>query len=156
MYRYPVVELPDHMVALFLIVWRNSILLSILIAPSVRIVSFSNAWKWKVKVKSKMKSLSRVRPSVTPWTTAFQAPPSMGFSRQEYWSGVPLPSLKLIKKKWSWMMGTWVLSILFSLLLCIFETFNNIKLNRTYLPKLCLKDNVSHLVVSDSLWSHGL
>ena len=52
-------------------------------------ISFSNAWKWKVKVKS----LSRVRPSATPWTTTFQAPPSMGFSRQEYWSGVPLPSL---------------------------------------------------------------
>ena len=39
-----------------------------------------------------MKSLSRVRLSATPWTTAYQAPPSMGFSRQEYWSGVPLPS----------------------------------------------------------------
>ena len=51
-------------------------------------ISFSSAWKWKVKVKS----LSCVRPSVTPWTAAFQAPPSMGFSRQEYWSGVPLPS----------------------------------------------------------------
>ena len=51
-------------------------------------ISFSNAWKWKVKVKS----LSRVRPSVTPWTAAFQALTSMGFSRQEYWSGVPLPS----------------------------------------------------------------
>ena len=51
--------------------------------------SFSNAWKWKVKVKS----LSRVRPSATPWTAAFQAPLSMGFSRQEYWSEVPLPSL---------------------------------------------------------------
>ena len=51
-------------------------------------ISFSNTWKWKVKVKS----LSRVRPSATPWTAAFQAPPSMGFSRQEYWSGVPLPS----------------------------------------------------------------
>ena len=43
-------------------------------------ISFSNAWKWEVKVKS----LSRVRPLVTPWTTAFQAPLSMGFSRQEY------------------------------------------------------------------------
>ena len=43
----------------------------------------------------KVKSLSRVRPSVTPWTAAYQAPPSMGFSRQEYWSGVPLPSLNL-------------------------------------------------------------
>ena len=52
-------------------------------------ISFSNAWKWKVKVKS----LSHVWPSATPWTAAFQAPPSMGFSRQEYWSGVPLPSL---------------------------------------------------------------
>ena len=51
-------------------------------------VSFSNAWKWKVKVKS----LSRVRLLATPWTAAHQAPLSMGFSRQEYWSGVPLPS----------------------------------------------------------------
>ena len=53
-------------------------------------VSFSNAWKWKLKVKS----LSHVRLFVTPWTEAHQAPPSMGFSRQEYWSGVPLPSLR--------------------------------------------------------------
>ena len=52
-------------------------------------ISFSSAWKWKVKVKS----LSRVRLLVTSWTGAYQAPPSMGFSRQEYWSGVPLPSL---------------------------------------------------------------
>ena len=52
-------------------------------------ISFSNAWKWKVKVKS----LSRVWLPVTPWTAAYQAPPSMGFSRQEYWSRVPLPSL---------------------------------------------------------------
>ena len=50
-------------------------------------ISFSNAWKWKVKVKS----LSRVRLLATPWTAAYQAPPSMGFSRQEYWSGVPFP-----------------------------------------------------------------
>ena len=52
-------------------------------------ISFSNARKWKVKVKS----LSPVRLLATPWTAAYQAPPSMGFSRQEYWSGVPLPSL---------------------------------------------------------------
>ena len=51
-------------------------------------ISFSNAWNWKVKVKS----LSRVQLLATPWTTAYQAPPSMGFSRQEYWSGGPLPS----------------------------------------------------------------
>ena len=42
-----------------------------------------------------MKSLSRVRLLATPWTTAYQAPPSMGFSRQEYWSGVPLPAIVL-------------------------------------------------------------
>ena len=42
-----------------------------------------------------MKSLGRVQLLVTPWTTAYQAPPSMGFSRQEYWSGVPLPSPEL-------------------------------------------------------------
>ena len=51
-------------------------------------ISFSNACKWKVKVKS----LSRVRLLAAPWTAACQAPLSMGFSRQEYWSGVPLPS----------------------------------------------------------------
>ena len=43
----------------------------------------------------KVKSLSSVRPSATPWTAAFKAPLSMGFSRQEYWSGVPLPSPRL-------------------------------------------------------------
>ena len=53
-------------------------------------ISFSNVWKWKAKVK--VKSLSSVRLFTTPWTAAHQAPPSMGFSRQEYWSGVPLPS----------------------------------------------------------------
>ena len=54
-------------------------------------ISFSNAWKWKVKVNS----LSSVRLLVTPWIAAYQAPLSMGFSRQEYWSGLPLPSPKL-------------------------------------------------------------
>ena len=51
-------------------------------------ISFSNGWKWKVKGKS----LSHVGLSATPWTAAYQAPQSMGFSRQEYWSGVPSPS----------------------------------------------------------------
>ena len=66
-------------------------------------ISFSSAWKWKVKGKS----LSHVRLLATPWTAAYQAPPSMGFSRQEYWSGVPLPSpfvqskpIIIIKNKW--------------------------------------------------------
>ena len=50
-------------------------------------ISFSKEGKWKVKVKS----LSCIQLFETPWTVAYQAPPSMGFSRQEYWSGVPLP-----------------------------------------------------------------
>ena len=58
-------------------------------------ISFSNAWKWKVNVKS----LSHVQLLSTPWTAAYQAPPSMGFSRQEYWSGVPLHYLNLIVGK---------------------------------------------------------
>ena len=52
-------------------------------------ISFSNAWKWKVKLKS----LSCVWLLATPWTAAYQPPPSMGFSRQEYWSGLPLEKL---------------------------------------------------------------
>ena len=57
-------------------------------------ISFSNAWKWKVKVKS----LSHLRLLATPWTVAHQTPPSMGFSRQEYWSGVPLPSPNMLSR----------------------------------------------------------
>ena len=57
-------------------------------------ISFSNAWKCKVKVKL----LSRVWLLATPWTAAYQVPPSMGFSRQEYWSGVPSPS-----PQWTWV-----------------------------------------------------
>ena len=65
-------------------------------------ISFSNAWKWKVKVKS----LSRVWLLATPWTAAYQAPPSMGLARQEYWSGVPLPS--------PYTEATWCLFLLLS------------------------------------------
>ena len=63
-------------------------------------VSFSNEWKWKVKLKS----LSHVWLLATPWTAACQVPLSMGFSRQEYWSGLPLPSLILLRDT----MNTWV------------------------------------------------
>ena len=76
-------------------------------------ISFSKAWKWRVKGKS----LSRVQLLATPWTTPYQAPASMGFSRQEYWSGVPLPSpnachyilvktIECTEKEWS-LMWTW-------------------------------------------------
>ena len=60
----------------------------ILQARTLEWVAFSNAWKWKVKVKS----LSRVRLLATPWTATYQVPPTLGFSKQEYWSGMPLPS----------------------------------------------------------------
>ena len=63
-------------------------------------ISFSNAWKWKVKVKL----LSRVKLLATPWTAAYQDPPSMWFSRQEYWSGVPLPSLRKDSKVGAYVM----------------------------------------------------
>ena len=81
-------------------------------------ISFSNAGKWKVKVKL----LGLVRFFVTPWTAAYQAHPSMGFSRQEYWSGLPLPSPKYCTKlstknsgfeeiasKYTWHTGCWVI-----------------------------------------------
>ena len=71
-------------------------------------ISFSNAW-WKVKVKS----LSPVRLWVTPWTAAHQAPPSMEFSRQEYWSGVPSPSpLSFPTRDWTCTLciGRWSLN----------------------------------------------
>ena len=59
-------------------------------------IAFSNAWKWKVTVKS----LSRAWLLVTPWTAPYQAPPSMGFSRQDYWSGLLLPYYVPFKRNW--------------------------------------------------------
>ena len=94
-------------------------------------ISFSNAWKWKVKGKL----LSRVWPSATPWTAAFQAPPSMGFSRQEYWSGVPLPS-PYLPLEWVWWRG--VISLLHKW--GVWPFWNAI----TYLE--------SHIIVGAAIW----
>ena len=59
-----------------------------------------------MEVKSEVaQSLSRVRLLATPWTAAFQASPSMGFSRQEYWSGVPLPSLQMREADYKFILG---------------------------------------------------
>ena len=69
-------------------------------------IPFSIARKWKMKVKS----LSHVGLFATPWTAAYQAPLSMGFSRQEYWSGVPLPSPTMVSYKlsmWYYWMWNW-------------------------------------------------
>ena len=65
-------------------------------------ISLSNAWRWKVKVKS----LSCIQLLATPWTAAYQACLPMGFSRQKYWSGVPLPS-PWIKANWKWLNKRW-------------------------------------------------
>ena len=101
-------------------------------------ISFSNAWKWKVKVKS----LSHIRPSATPWTAAYQAPPSMGFSRQEYWSGVPLPSPVLF---------TGIIKNKFGL------HFNQNKLNTSYKDTAAYFWLVSNLVFPYTpLWKHSL
>ena len=73
-------------------------------------ISFSSAWKWKVKVKS----LSHIWLFVTPWTAAYQAPLSMGFSRQEYWSGVPSPSPRQLWGRSKFLFessGTWLFSV---------------------------------------------
>ena len=75
---------PMHLWRIHVDIWQNQ----------YNIVKLKNKIK-KKKRKVKVKSLSRVQPSETPSTAAFQAPPSMGSSRQEYWSGVPLPSLPL-------------------------------------------------------------
>ena len=75
-------------------------------------ISFSNAWKWKVKVRS----LSCVPLLATLWTAAYQAPPSMGFSRQEYWGGVHclLHSMRLdvYKNKERWMLDCFVCTVI--------------------------------------------
>ena len=68
-------------------------------------IFFSNAWKWKW-------SRSVVPDSVTPWTAAYQAPPSMGFSRQEYWSGVPLPSPVITLEYWKHVLLDQMITIL--------------------------------------------
>ena len=66
-------------------------------------IAFCNAWKWRVKVKL----LSCVRLFATPWTAAYQAPPPMGFSRQGYWSGMPLPPLATTSGKPQIASGSW-------------------------------------------------
>ena len=87
-------------------------------------IYFSNAWKWKVKVKS----LSRVRLLATPWTAAYQAPLSIGFSRQEYWNGLPLPSLPRCHRNVVLVFSTY-----------IFTSVNNLPLLNTALTLILFK-----------------
>ena len=97
-------------------------------------ISFSNAWKWKVKVTS----LSRVQLLATPWTAAHQAPPSMEFSRQEYWSGVPLPSPNLLLLDSNYHQSQW---------LCLFSNRNSTLLQCfTYVTEVFEELGVKSLV----------
>ena len=100
-------------------------------------ISFSNAWQWKVKVKS----LSRVRLLATPWTAAYQAPPSMGFSRQEYWSGVPLPSLFISQFKSHLRETCFTLNKIVHSPQCFFFSFSFISFmwSLPQLPLFCLR-----------------
>ena len=100
-------------------------------------ISFSNAWKLKMKVKS----LSRVWLVATPWTAAYQAPLSMGFSRQKYWSGLPLPSL--LHLVWYSLgpsmllqMATFHFFWLSNISLCIYHIFLNQLLMDTWVVSM--------------------
>ena len=78
-----------------LLVWFSDSFWTYYFRISVKYLEVHVAITWIgicMKVKVKVKLLSRVRLFATPWTVAHQAPPSMGFSKQEYWSGLPLPS----------------------------------------------------------------
>ena len=122
-------------------------------------ISFS-AWKWKVKVKS----LSLVRLLATPWTATYQVPPPMWFSRQEYWSGLPLPSphFQHHSSKASILQG-----LAFFTLQVSYPSMTGGKTNTsamlTFFNKMMsllfqytVSVQFSHSVVSHSLWPHGL
>ena len=112
-------------------------------------ISFSNAWKWKVKVKA----LSRVWLLVIPWTAAHQVPSSMGFSRQEYWSGLPWPSPKwsllsqfnyiCFKLNFLILLGLFLDSNLFLLCLYLLSSINRKSL--VTLKYVLISGNISFL-----------
>ena len=120
-------------------------------------ISFSNAWKWKVKAKSH----SPVRLFMTPWTAAYQAPPSMGFSRKEYWSGVPLPSPHLtaqLSSKSTYLFLAKNISVSVpSWSLRAQKAIHRIgkKKKKAILSYIMYASvQFSHSVMSDSLWPH--
>ena len=110
-------------------------------------ISFSNAWKWKVEGKS----LSPVRLLATPWTTAYQAPQSMGFSRQEYWSGLPVPSQGIFPTQGSNSGLLYCRHILYQLSHQGPWTHSNFTSNSTHL-KLCWRNNTK-LLLPWSVWT---
>ena len=104
--------------------------------------AFSSAWKWKVKVKSR----SRVRLFATPWTAAYQAPPSMAFSRQEYWSGVPLPSPFLLQRGMQICLCVWWKGLLMLSLCLLALTYHIFLIGGAILPHLLRLRKLNSLV----------
>ena len=112
----------------------------------------------------KVKSLSRVWLFVTPWTAAHQAPPSVGFSRQEYWSGVPLPSpflfldefFKIMNEFWisfnSFSLSFWSTHIFFSFMLIWWHT----DFLTLYFRIIYIYRKVEKMVQNDSVYLHQL
>ena len=101
-----------------------------------------------------MKSLSRVRLLATPWTAAHEAPPSMGFSRREYWSGVPLPSPKACLSRYIFNSTLYKLDITYKFA----SKFFNLKKNAYLWPDKYLVEYTlfKNLSISDFLRPHGL
>ena len=110
-------------------------------------ISFSNAWKWKMKVKS----LSCVWLLATSWTAAYQAPLSTGFSRQEYWSGVPYLVIRYRISPWMLKLYTWSFccccfcSVVFKHLYILVWTFIFISISY-YLSPYTLNSNLTELL----------
>jgi len=99
-------------------------------------------WEWKVKVKS----LSRVRLRATPWTAAHQAPLPMGFSRQKYWSGVPLPFPKHMPSRINTRLL--IMACFVTYLLCYITVINS----TSYCHYLCKWEHlVSEIMGSQTL-----
>ena len=117
-------------------------------------ISFSNAWKWKAKVKS----LSHVRLFATPWTVAYQAPPSTGFSRQEYWSGLPLPSPSLVIREIqikTTMRYHLILIRMATIKNSSIWRLNNTLLNNQHITeeiKICIETNENENTTTQNLW----
>ena len=104
-------------------------------------ISFSSAWKWKVKVKSH----SRVRLLATSWAAAYQVPLSMGFARQEYWSGVPLPSPPIYATFWIYDFFVQCTSLNFYLLIW--------KLGKSWQPvNICMHVLNSAILLRKIIW----
>ena len=125
-------------------------------------IAFSIVWKWKVKSENEVAQSCPIL--VTPWTAAYQAPPSMGFSRQEYWSEMPLPSLSPNSGNYKFDLFFYEFSC------CLFLKYNlpllvpgvqhmiwysiHFKINTTSLIPICPTCHYTKIV--NGLFNHGI